>query len=420
MSFFDLFSGPSTEKLEGRADALFEAGLWGRSRLAYERVLAKMEKVAAAGADRRRVSEKLAAASRALAAEHLDNARQLIEGGYAEDARSLLDLAAALNADDAFQRDLEETRDSIDNHGHQSPPAEWEETVFDAGETPAAPPAGPVPEEDFLALSQTLPAAVRQIYLGYGSDFIEGYKALNRGAFETAARLLEMAMERHPEPDSYVPLELATAYLNLDRTQEARRLLQGFVAHHRDALPAYQILCEIFWDQGDFAAAEDLLAALPAELAGSVAAVRLRGETLFRSGRYRECGDLYEGFLASYGHNDTLARELARAYQALGKPAKALALYGEIMANCAGCGARVDPRVKHEFAELNYSQGHHTLNVLELYLALAQENPGRSAHYFERVSRIYATLGNESEARRFQAFSARAAAAADGEAGTEP
>ncbi|MBC8417087.1 MAG: hypothetical protein H8E10_00655 [Desulfobacterales bacterium] len=43
MSILKLFSSPSPEKLKQKGDALFEAGLWGQARLAYDRAIYKLE-----------------------------------------------------------------------------------------------------------------------------------------------------------------------------------------------------------------------------------------------------------------------------------------------------------------------------------------------------------------------------------------
>ena len=51
---------------------------------------------------------------------------------------------------------------------------------------------------------------------------------------------------------------------------------------------------------------------------------------------------------------------------------------------------------------------HHTSSTLELYLALAQEDPAGRPYYFGRVSRIYASQGNADEARRFLDLARRA------------
>ena len=59
-------------------------------------------------------------------------------------------------------------------------------------------------------------------------------------------------MEENPKTDSYIPLELATAYLNLQKHPEAQQLLEKFIEDQPQALPAYQLLCEIYWESGAF------------------------------------------------------------------------------------------------------------------------------------------------------------------------
>jgi hypothetical protein len=48
-------------------------------------------------------------------------------------------------------------------------------------------------------------------------------------------------------------------------------------------------------------------------------------------------------------------------------------------------------------------------DILELYLALAQEIPNKAAVYYEKVSHIYATQGNATEAARFRAIAEKLA-----------
>jgi len=76
-------------------------------------------------------------------------------------------------------------------------------------------------------------------------------------------------MQEHPAPRSFIPLELATAFLNLGEYDDARRLLELFLQYHPDVLPAYQFLCEIFWETKAFDQAEARLSTLPLELAES-------------------------------------------------------------------------------------------------------------------------------------------------------
>jgi tetratricopeptide (TPR) repeat protein len=276
----------------------------------------------------------------------------------------------------------------------------------------------PLPDEAseddyFLALCSTLPEEVRDAYLAYGEDFKNGYISLNRGDFEAAAQSLSRAMEQNPQPESYIPLELASAELNLNRSAEARELLENFLEHHPHALPAYQLLCEIHWEAEDFARVDALLASLPEELAESVAAVLLKGETLLRAGRHTDARDFYRQFLKVYDWNDTAARELAKAHEALNESAEARAVYREIIGRCDSCRARIDPEIKHRYAELCFADGLHTTEILEMYLALAREIPENAARYFDRVSRIYAAQDNPAEAERFRSFARRAAAETD-------
>ncbi len=263
-------------------------------------------------------------------------------------------------------------------------------------------------DEYFNALCGTLPEELQQAYPGYGENFKIGYLALNHGDFEGAVEGLTLAMSENPSPDSYIPLELATAHWNLGNASEARQLLEPFIENHPDALPAYQLLCEIFWDQGAFEKAEALLSRLPTDLAASVAVHLLKGETLFRAGNITAAQTYYTEFMQTYGYNEAVARALAQTHEALGEPAQARDVYANIMSSCAGCGARIDPVVKHKYADLSFEAGLHTMDILELYLSLARERPEYAADFYEKVSRIYAAMGYDDEARRFHSFAIQA------------
>ena len=102
--------------------------------------------------------------------------------------------------------------------------------------------------------------------------------------------------------------------------------------------------------------------------------------------------------------DERIARALANTHEALNELANARNLYREIMAQCRSCRARIDPVIKQRYADLCYDSGMLSSDILELYLALAQEFPAGAPEYYEKVSRIYAALGNEREAARFQAI----------------
>jgi tetratricopeptide (TPR) repeat protein len=413
MSFLKFFSGPSPEKLEENGDALFAAGHWGPAKLAYEGALGKRQKQSDRDIDaRHRLAQKIREAVNALAREHRQTAQNLIEGGYDDEARALLTLAMEVTADPQFRAELDAQLHALTSPRNH--PDDGEPMMSTVSSEDSDPLFDEASEDDyFLALCGTLPQEVRDAYLAYGEDFKSGYIALNRGDFQAAVESLSRALEQNPQPESYIPLELASAKLNLDRPAEARELLESFLEHHPHVLPAYQLLCDIYWEEEDFDRVDALLTSLPEELAESVAAVLLKGETLMRAGRHAEARDFYRQFQQVYGWNDDVARELSKAHEALGESAEARTLCREIIGRCDSCRARIDPAIKHRYAELCFTDGLYTTEILEMYLALAREIPENAAGYFDRVSRIYAAQGNPTEAERFLSFARQAAAERD-------
>jgi tetratricopeptide (TPR) repeat protein len=238
--------------------------------------------------------------------------------------------------------------------------------------------------------------------MSYGELFKRGYLALNQGNFEQAADCLSQSMDENPNPESYIPLELATALLNLGKHDEARSLLESFIEYHPDALPGYQLLCEIFWEAKAFESAHALLSSLSQELSESVAGYLLRGETLYHEEKYSEAKAFYRDFLKTYDWNEPIARALAKTHEALGEMANARNLYREIMDHYRSCRGRIDPVIKQKYADLNFESGIYSTEILEMYLTLAQEVPQNSSDYYRKISRIYSAQGETLEAKRFQ------------------
>ncbi len=418
MSFLNLFSGPSPGKLEVRGDALFAAERWGEAALAYERALEQLDKRPRAEGRRHRevIAEKRDRSREALAREHQSTADRYLEGGYTREAREFLLLAMEISGDGHFRQHLnrqldqlgqeEEAADflpdGLDGNSRQHAPEREDDRVPDASE-----------DETFFALCQTLPPEVKDAYLAYGDDFKAGYLALNAGDFNRAADELVRAMSDHPDPGSYIALELATAYANLGNSGDAEVLLESVVTQHPDALPAYELLCDIYLSRGDFEGARALLANLPPTLDNSTAAILLRGETLHRSGHLETAGDHYRGALERFGWNEAIARALAGTYEAMGDRQGARRLYGELMGRCNTCRSTVDPAIRHRYAELAFADGLFDSEILEHYLLLARDVPDHRALYFNRISRIYAAAGNDAEAGRFATFAEKAGADMD-------
>jgi predicted Zn-dependent protease len=412
MGILSIFSGKNPENYEQKGDALFEAKAYGKAVVEYERALDRLEKTSPwDDGYRQNLQHKIRTGKESLALEHQQTAESLMEAGHDYDARQYIDLALELTEDSELKNALEQLLQNRENHEVEDIEIDLPEVEIQDHEPEVTdeqveqPLNGKKDDEYFAALVGTLPDEVQDAYWGYGKAFKTGYLALNQGDFESAAEHLTAAMEEHPDPANYIPLELATACLNLGKHDEARRLLESFLEHHPDALPAYQLMCEIFWETNAFDRAEELLASLPPSLEESVAAYVLRGETLFHAGKYGAAKSFYRQFLKTYDWNESIARALAKSHEAMGEMANARNIYSEIMAQCRSCHARIDPYIKQKFADLSFASGLNTTAVLEIYLSLAREVPQHAAEYYQKISKIYSAQGNLEEARRFQQIS---------------
>jgi len=413
MPWLKFLSGPPPEKLERKGDALCASGHWGPARQYYERALVKLEK--GASPDPRpcgQLRRKIRQAREELAGDLRRTAMAYLEGGHTREARESLLLARDISEDAGFCEEVTRQLTAMDD----LPGPVRSDSPDGLGEVAATSPAdqeppehpAPSPEEYFQALCHTLPEDVARAYHQYGPDFRDGYIALNEADFGAAVHHLENAMAANPAPGSYIPLELATALLNLGRLEEAHDLLEQVRRHHPEALPAYQLLCEIYWEQGEPTKAEALLASLPPRLMRSRAVMELKGETLCRAGRYAEARDFYRGILDAFGWHEGTVQALAKVHEALDELPDARRLYGDLMTRCRGCGSRATPEMAHKYAELSFADGRRGTDLLEIYLDLVRQNPADAALYFARISRIYFDRGDTAEGERFQAFARRA------------
>lgn len=404
MSLFSIFSAKSPRAYEQKADAYGSDGLWGNAKVEYERALSRLEKEHPL--DRESVSrlkEKLGRARESLALQHHQDAKELMAGGYYGEARDLLVLALELTSDLHFEGGLKEKIADLESRARGS--FELHGAVTGEDEEPDSADVSDDESEYFFALCGTLPEEVQMAYLGYGRNFKTGYLALNAGNFETASQYLSLALEDNAGHDTYIPLELATACLNQGKHESARQHLLLFLKTHPEALPAYQLLCEIYWETGEIEQAERLLASVPEDLKASVAVALLQGETLRQADNDPGARSFYMGFMEAYGWHEPIARALAETHEAMGEVGDARDIYRTIMDNCRSCHTRIDPFVKEKYADLCFSSGRRDTGTLELYLSLAQEIRERAPIYYDKVSRIYAAQGNSTESRRFRSFS---------------
>jgi predicted Zn-dependent protease len=409
MSIFKLFSGKTPEEHEQKGDELFSFDLWGKAKIEYERALDKLEKISPQNYElKTRLQEKIHQAKEALALGHEQNADDLIASGFYDDARELYILAQELTENPEQKKDLETKLKELDFQLDRTVKENLPDLDVEA-QKDQEPESLEQEDEYFRALCGTLPNEVQKDYLTYGNNFKNGYLALNRGDFAIAVDYLYRAMQENPSADSYIPLELATAYLNLGKHAEARQLLEDFLENKPQALPAYQLLCEIFWERKAFDQANALLSSVPEELTESIAVYILKGETLFHAGNFSAAKEFYRNFLETYGWNELIARALAKTHEAMNELANARNVYRQIMDQCSSCHVRLDPYIKQRYADLCFDSGMYTAEILELYLSLAREVPANATDYFEKVSRIYTAQGNEGEARRFRAIAEKLA-----------
>ena len=412
MSLLKIFSSKTPEAHEQRGDELLAADLWGKAKVEYERALEKLEKTKSQNDHLKfRLRGKIHQAKASLAQNHKHNADEMMKAGFYDDARELYLLAQDLAEDAALKEDLAKRLEQLDFQIDKNIETRFIDDATEDKETEQQTKWVPdEPEgEHFRALCGTLPEDVQKAYRSYGNNFKTGYLALNRGDFILAADYLCRALEENPTAGSYIPLELATAYLNLSKHTEARQLLEQLIENQPGALPAYQLLCEIYWEAGAFDRAEALLAAVPRELTESVAVYLLKGETRFHAVNYSGAKELYKFFSKTYGWNEAVARALAKTHEALNELANARNLYREIMEQCRSCRASIDPLIKQRYADLCFDSGMLNTDILELYLSLAKELPVNAPDYYEKVSRIYSARGDHKEAGRFRTIAEKLA-----------
>lgn len=404
MGFFKFLAGKGPEEIVAKGDEFFDVGEYGAAKLQYEKALDKLENNSEGELELiRLIKEKLIKSKEALALSHKETAENLIETGYWDEAEEILSLAMDLTEDDGLKEEIEKTREEIQKQVSEAARKEAPD-VYPGEDEAQASVIDPEADEYFVALVSSLSDDERVAYYGYGDAFQRGFVALNQGDFQLAARELSAALEENPDSGSFILLELATAYLNLGNQDEAYNLLEDFLEEHPESLNAYAIMCEILWERKDFDQALERLNSCPQEGVDPVAHLLLWGETLFQAERYQEAENLFVGFLQSHGWEETVARSLAKVYEAGGSTEKARKLYLEIMQSCQSCMRAVDPLIKRRFADICFESGEHTVEILELYLSLIQEDPDNRKGYYQRISRIYASMGNETEAGRFRAF----------------
>ncbi|MGM0453063.1 MAG: tetratricopeptide repeat protein [Thermodesulfobacteriota bacterium] len=417
MGLFRIFSGKTPEEHEQSGDAYARGGAFGEARLEFEKALQKIERKFPEKAPLSpRLAEKYQQASESLARSHQKEADALADAGDQDAAGELYHLALDLTGDEALKKHLSDRlqrmhqeHDTAETGALQPDPADP-----DAGENLADPEEAPElseesAEEIFSVLCHALPEDLEAAYRSYGEAFKAGYIALNQGDFETALEQLSLALEENADAPGLIALELATAYIHLDDHDHARYLLERFIEQNPEEIRAYQLLCEIYWERGDYTAADDLLAACPDAIQNAKAILLLTGETRFQEKDMDAAEAAFIQYIDIHGEDEIVCRALAKTRESRGDLDSAKELYAQIINQCSACGAMVDPFLKRRYAELSFESGDLTAKLLDIYLGLVREDPDNRGLYFHRIARIYENQGESREAHRYDAFARQSA-----------
>lgn len=397
MGFLKYFSPKSFDVFEEKGDRLVMSDDLGLAKLQYEEALSRLEKSALPGVSehRHRIEMKILDACESLALQHKVSAEELVAAGCLEEAGELLELARELTRDPQLVQEVDtlaaDIAEGVPMELDTQVSEETGDAVFDPNDD----------ESYFLILCSTLPDDVQDVYAGLGETFQSGYIALNKGAFELAADLLNKSLAEQGNRITYVHLELATVYMNLGDVPGARTLLEVFIGAYPESLRAYEALCEIYWESEDYHLADTLLQACPDTLKTSIPILLLMGETLFRSGKQMEAVSFYLKSIEYLGWDEQIAVSLAKIYETTGRKNEALATYQEVMDGCKSCRRRVNPFVRQRYAELKYETGDISSGLLDAYFSLCRENPENQSRYFGRISDIYRRQGYPAEAQRY-------------------
>jgi len=408
MGLLGIFGGRAPRDLEKKGDALCEKREYGLAKLEYERALERCRKKGQGDeALEARLLEKANRSREALARTHREEGLEIMESGYGEAAADCFRLALDLTRDESMIADLRSLLEKLKELDSLEGEDELDADLFEPDvENEFG--VSQDTHELFTALVSSLPPSVRQAFSEYGPSFGEGYVALHQGDFETAVERFTRCLEEDPGRKLILP-ELATACLNLGRVDEAGEKAEEFMALNVEELHTYPGICEVLWAAGDYDRALAWLETVPENMKESLPIILLRAETHFRAKNPAEAEGILKEAMDLYGFHPEAAKQLAAVHEARGRKEKARDLYGEVLNACRTCSTPPDPWAKKKFADLSYELGDRSNKVLELYLSLAREQPSSRAEFFEKISRIYESQGNRTEAERFMAFSRQTA-----------
>lgn len=402
MGLFSFLSGKAPEEIEMIGDKFFKVKEFGAAKIEYEKAVNKAKSKFPEKENLiQRLYEKIKDSKEALALAHQQNSVYLIETQNYAEAEDLLQLALELTENINLKEEIETTLKKLYQDFASDNPDDTKKFISGSEPFPTAEETDS-DDEYFLILCNALPEDVREAYHGYDQTFKQGFIALNNGDFEVAVEKFKDSIDQSGQKQTMVPLELATALLNLGQIDPARSLLEDFIEKNDREVRAYQMLCDMYWVMGKHDEAIILIDQCPSPVKETFPIQILLGETCYQMERFDEAKSLFIACEKDFGQNEIISRSLAKTYEAMGNLEKARDIYMQILNGCTKCGVRSDPFILRRYADLRFACGERTTPLLELYLSILQEDPDNKEDYYQRIYEIYTAMGNTVEADRYK------------------
>lgn len=402
MGMFSFLTGKAPEEIELIGDKFFKANEFGAAKIEYEKAVKKAESKFPEKANLiNRIYEKITDSKESLAKIHFQNSEHLVESENFDEAVDLLELALELTQNESLKQDIQNRLDKLLQAFESEDPEDSQMFMSEAEPFPSAEEVDN-DEEYFSILCNSLPVDLKKEYKSYDQAFKQGYIALNNGDFQTAVEKFTDSMNSAAQSQPLVPLELSTALVNLNQFDRACSMLEDFIEKNDQEVRAYQMLCDIYWVKGKHENAIILIDQCPPSLKETFPILMLLGETCYQMKRYAEAETLFIDCEKNFGQNEILSRSLAKTYEATGNLEKARDIYEQILNGCTKCGVRSDPFILRRYADLRFACNERSIQLLELYLSILQEDPDNKDDYYQRIFDIYTALGNTAEAKRYQ------------------
>lgn len=388
MSFLKKLFSADAEALEKKADGLYQEGLFGPAKLAYEKAVAASPASAHAELDR-----KIARCTDGIARQRIDEARAYLAQGSIELAEQELEGALEVAADEALVNEAQSLLDGLEGKEAQAQAESPEMTD----------------EERIALLMGQWQEAQADEYERYGDAFIEALLAMQREEFSEARAALETLLAEAAEP-RYLWLEIGRARLLTEDPSGGKEALQSFLAALPDdeggetKLGANLALGRLADEAGNFEEAMGYFEAAVNTLPEDYRPYLAMGAFLREKGHAEEALAVLQTSLElskTAGTDWRLLEELGLASELAGKPDEARSFLKQVVDFFTSHQITdYPPSTATVLAKLYESEGRLD-RAADLYRALSQGSDGEHhALYHYEAGRLLQALELEDEARR--------------------